>query len=195
MGMLTKESVSEQLKEHLRQLDHHTREIVRGLRSTAPEEQPEFIRMIETAFKQSWSRLVGDNDLTNKRQVYAQISEFLGKHFPMPPQVCRYVCLQLCEETDAALLEEVKLNQFELAQAMESLPKVKELIVAVKVRFEPSTKTDSVRRSEIWYIRGKDIVSKSSELKLAWEDLPTDVRADYLKERKKEVTYKLYPKE
>lgn len=127
MGMPTNERAPEQLMENVRKFEYHAGEIFKWLGSTAPEEQRELIRMIETALKQIWSRLVGDNDLTNKREVYAQVSAFLCKHFPMPLQVCMHVCLQLCEETDEALLEGVKLNQYELAQATELLTKAKEL--------------------------------------------------------------------
>lgn len=195
MGISTSEKESDQLMDHVRKLDYHARELLKQLGSVAPERQAELRGLIEPAFRKLWTRLVNDSDLTNKREVYAYIAAFLGKHFSMPPLVCQCACLQLFEETDSALLEEVKPNRDELAQASELLSGARDLIVAIKVRFELSPGTTSTRKTEIWYAREKQVASASSEVKMAWEDLPADVRADYLKEQKKEVTYKLYPKE
>jgi hypothetical protein len=192
MNVKSKENIDGTIRYHLE-----------GLLSLFKENPEKVLKVVKEEFKPltdifNFDFLNDGNDLNDKREVYNHISEFIGRFVSKPRHVLLYITHQLCNETDSILLNETRLSNEEAGEAAAILPKVKDLIIAVKVNYErPSEKPKEaiIRKTEVWHLKNGSPANFSVEVKINWEDLPADVREEYIKTRERKITFKLYPKE
>ncbi|MUG92023.1 hypothetical protein F7734_05930 [Scytonema sp. UIC 10036] len=165
----------------------HTWQFMRATFAQAPEKFKQLAESLPELFLDSET----DIDLREKRKVYLIIAKFLRDNFQKPLPVCLGTTHILCDEADPRLLLDGVLDD----QAKQLATFAKELVIAVKVLYEPLPTRSYNRLVEIlWLKNDKPTVVKVEE-EVPWDYLVADVREKRLLSGADTLTFKLYPQE
>ena len=149
-----------------------TWQFMRATFSQAPEQFKQLAENLPELFAESET----DIDLQEKRQVYLVIAKFLHEKFQKPIPISLGATHLLCNEPDPRLLFDGVLDD-ETQQLAKS---AKEVILTIKVLYEPQPNLSYNRQIEILWLKNKQPTAFKVEKKVPWDDLPTDVREKHL---------------
>jgi hypothetical protein len=127
-----------------------------------------------------------DNDLSNKREVYLSIAEFLQEHFHQPLPICLGTVHALCNEFDQRLLA------LGSEKGKELVGSAIEYIITISVYYEPLADHAYNRKIEIYFIKDGSPARKTVEENITWDDLPADVRNSRIRQGPRPFTFSLY---
>jgi hypothetical protein len=130
-----------------------------------------------------------DADLRNRREVYVTIAKFIQEHTYSPLPICLNAVHSLCGETDADIREDGAIGGEKILESD------KNLILTIKVYYEPQDARRYTRRTEIYYFKEDHPAAISFPQQLDWEDVPEDVRENRIHKGMEPEIFKLYPKE
>ncbi|BAY22051.1 hypothetical protein NIES2100_18140 [Calothrix sp. NIES-2100] len=177
-----------QIENHLdSRLLKQTWQFMRATFSQAPEKFKQLAESLPELFTDSET----DINLREKRKVYLVIAKFLRKNFQKPLPVCLGAAHILCDEDDPRLLLDGVLDN----ETEKLATSAKEVILSIKVLYEPLPNRSYNRRIEIlWLKNDKPTVVKVEE-EVSWDYLPGDIREERLHSGADPLTYKLYQQE
>jgi hypothetical protein len=134
------------------------------------------------------ARLDNDNDRREKREAYLAIANLLKKKTGEPLLYCVDVVHTLAAESDADILEAGAPAPVALKD------RARQLLVKAAVHYEGGANHVYRREIEIYSVDlGKAIRSVVREER-AWEQLPSDVRAERLRDGSLSVTFNIFPR-
>ncbi|MUG91335.1 hypothetical protein F7734_02060 [Scytonema sp. UIC 10036] len=132
-------------------------------------------------------------DIQETLQVYLNIAKFMQSKFCKNLRVCLGATYILCEESEPQLLNKTVITD----EAKQLADVAKNLILTIKVHYEPINEElkECNRKTEIFFTSNDKPTVFRVEETIPWDNLPSDVREEYIRSGSKKQSFKLYPKE
>ena len=129
-----------------------------------------------------------DDNLREQRVIYLAIAQFIRDNLHKPLPICLNAVHILLQEKNLSLLEDGAIGGNRLIED------VKELIVTIRIHYEPKDSFIHNRKIEIYFLKDSLPKVKRVQELIDWDKLPSKIREQRLRQQEMNIIT-LYPKE
>lgn len=131
-----------------------------------------------------------DDNLREQRMIYLTIAQFIRDNLQKPLPICLNASHILLQEKNLSLLEDGAIGGDRLIED------VKQLIVMIKIHYEPNNSFIYNRKIEIFFFKDYLPKVKTFPELIDWDNLPSKIRQQVLRQEERNIiTITLYPQE